>query len=450
MRRRRLSFYLLVLLLAYVSWVPFYYLQPLSLQHFSFSAIKYFPFFLCAILIFSHLPFHVERVGIVRPIDPLLWVYWLLCLASLYNAEHPMVGMGKLVYFSATGAALAYCIRSLGLDDVRSIPTVLVSLGSGVSCYGIWTYVAKDGFLWAGMYHETHYYSGVEKVSSTIGNPIMLGAVLTLILPFCIAGVASRSSTTLRLGYLMAGLATLICAVLTFARSAWVSVGVVVFVWAVIHRTLSGHVIWRRRMFVAFVCALLVAPVLQMLLRDSVERAAYTAVEKASSTFRHDPNVEFRVAQFKTTAEVMAHYPLGGVGFGNFTRIFERVKDGSTTALDLPNAAHTTENMYLMVIVETGLPSLLVLLCFFGTYLNWLRKRYLESTGDDTLMVLAVISSTAGFLVNIFFWDGLNQPAVRILFWSIVGLGFAIGNEVRKPGYQQQGQLHDNYAEICE
>ena len=234
----------------------------------------------------------------------------------------------------------------------------------------------------------------------------------------------------------MAALAALICTVLTFARSAWISVGVVVFVWAVVYRKSWGHFIWRRRIFAALVGVLLAVPALQIFLGDSVERAIYTAVEKAGSTFAQDPNVEFRIAQFKTTAEVIAYYPLGGVGFGNFTRLFERFKDESTPSLDLPNATHTTDNMYLMVIVETGLPSLLVLLSFFVTYLNWLRKRYIDSTGDDTPMVLAVITSTAGFLVNIFFWDGLNQPAVRILFWIIIGLGFTIGNEVRKPAYE--------------
>jgi O-antigen ligase len=129
----------------------------------------------------------------------------------------------------------------------------------------------------------------------------------------------------------------------------------------------------------------------------------------------------FRLAQYGTTWRVLQEHPLLGVGLGNLTRRFEEFKDPLTPAGFI---ATTTENMYLMILCETGLLGGLVFVLLLGK-LFWILYGCVK-TGDGVVergLALASLASLAGFVINMFTWDGLNQPTVRITFWIIAGIG---------------------------
>ena len=68
--------------------------------------------------------------------------------------------------------------------------------------------------------------------------------------------------------------------------------------------------------------------------------------------------MRFRVAQYYTVGNILAVHPLSGVGFGTFTREFEKYRYTENYMIrEFPE--HTTENMYLMFLAETGVLGLL-------------------------------------------------------------------------------------------
>jgi putative inorganic carbon (hco3(-)) transporter len=419
-------FYLFCFLFFYVSCIPFYYLRPLSLEQITFSIPKYLPFFVSILLIGV---IGVDREKTHRVIffkfDFWLGVYLVLCMLSLLNAPNPVIGFGKLLYFSCTGILLCFIVRVLEKDDLRKLLYFLMFLATSVSLYGIATFWIGEDFLWGEVYSRAQYHSGSSRVSSTIGNPIMLGGYLTLVVPFTLSFAVLHTKLRGRLFFLLSFSLILVCALLTFSRSAWLSMLVAIGMWI---GKFWRHFSWWKNSFGTLLIVLLLAPVVQVFMGDMIEEIGYLVDRRLEESLKQDRSIEYRLAQFKTTYDIVREYPLLGTGFGNFTRLFEKSRDENPPIASLPNAAHTTDNMYLMLIAETGPLSCLVVVFFFASFLIMIgRQKPAQLETERTLLSWAVICCVCAFAVNIFFWDGLNQPAIRIVFWSLIGIGCKIG-----------------------
>jgi O-antigen ligase len=142
-----------------------------------------------------------------------------------------------------------------------------------------------------------------------------------------------------------------------------------------------------------------------------------------------------RVAQFGTTWRVLQVHPFFGVGFGNFTRLFDLYNEPTTP----PSYVVTVDNMYLMTLCEIGalgLAAFLTMLMVIGLVLRHRLRQFM--VGSDWLFLRASLAAFAGFLVNMIGWDALNHPAVRITFWIIIGLALAAVQCCVNPDSQQE------------
>jgi putative inorganic carbon (hco3(-)) transporter len=128
----------------------------------------------------------------------------------------------------------------------------------------------------------------------------------------------------------------------------------------------------------------------------------------------------YRLAQYRTTVIVLGQHPLLGVGFGNFTRVFDQYKAPETPA----SYVRTTENMYLMVACESGGVGLVAFLSLLGAIgTRFLRAFHREQDPGLRRLRLAFLASFSAMLVNMVFWDALNFPTIRLLFWFVAGIG---------------------------
>lgn len=138
----------------------------------------------------------------------------------------------------------------------------------------------------------------------------------------------------------------------------------------------------------------------------------------------------FRLAQHKTALNILGEHPLLGIGFGNFTRVFQTYKDASTPSGEIST---TTENMYLMFSVETGLLGLAAALAMVSAVFWVVYKGYrVTSDGDRQDMLLTFLASSGGFLINMGTWDALNEPVVRMTFWIVTGLALTAVRQARE------------------
>jgi O-antigen ligase len=411
----RISYGVLIAVLSYVSLVPFYYFAPLSLFRPSFDVFKFLPFVLCGGATGLRLWLHGRELT-WHGSDMALILFVLFSLASLGSAAHPGVGAAKLVYFTMTGIGLVYAIRSLSRSRSYRVGDWLGALGGIVAIYGLVTFwTGLDP--WRGLVGSEHYYSS-GRMNSTVGNPIVLGGLLCLSTPFLISSAAGAEGYLKRMGLVVLLIVSGVAVFLTYSRSAWIGIGVVVLFWLIAYRWSLWHRL-KRSALVLCLTVLVGLPTLYFPFSGELERGLSVASDRLTKPFAEDGNVTYRLAQYDTSWSILASAPLLGIGFGNLTRYLTSRSDEPE-----PLSSHTTENMYLMIACETGVLGLLSI----GGFLIWFcsdtfRSLRKASTPRERLVLLATLSATCGCAVNMVFWDGLNHPAVRILFWTVVGIG---------------------------
>ena len=427
MRVDRMSYWILVLLLGYISMVPFYALQQLSLEKVQFNLFKYLPFLLCVLLATARL-IVVRRWGMEKT-DWAIGVYLLCCCLSLVRADYPAIGALKLIYYSVTGVGLFYMVRSFDAAKLYGILRWVAWFSTGVGFYGIISHVWGPGFLWEQLYTgRLVYFKDVQysRLDGTLGNPIILGGFICLTAPLLINEISTTPKGLYRDLLLSGMVAVAISLVLTIAKSAWLSAIFIAALWL----GLSGYVGRKKIIQVGIAVAvviLLVEPVVIRAFPNSTERMVAAIGDRIESIQLGSYSVEARLELFEITAAEIARQPLLGLGIGNFTRVFmDRYQNTYQTRMNQyttkANPEHTPDNMYLMFAVETGLFSLAAMLYFFCKSLAYIHRAF--STTRDRLQRLALQAlfiGACGFLLNILFWDGLNQPATRILFWSLLG-----------------------------
>ena len=133
----------------------------------------------------------------------------------------------------------------------------------------------------------------------------------------------------------------------------------------------------------------------------------------------------FRIAQYYTVGNILAEHPLLGVGFGTFTREFEKYRYAENYMVrEFPE--HTTENMYLMFLAETGVLGLLARLAlmaaiFVAVFGAWRRAE----PGPRRDLLWAYLAGYVGLALNMLTWDVLNEPTMRMVYWLWTGLALS-------------------------
>ena len=100
------------------------------------------------------------------------------------------------------------------------------------------------------------------------------------------------------------------------------------------------------------------------------------------------------------------------------------------------NSGHANEiitkphNMYLQVGVQTGVPSLIALLIFFGWYLVTCLRLYWKNDYTNYLSVIGVgiFTSVIGYLILCLTND--SCIAVSPIFYALIGMGMGINYKI--------------------
>ena len=431
----RASYWIFVLLLGYISLVPFYYLQPLSLERVSFHFFKYLPFLLCVALIVARLIVIRQWRGMVDKTDWSMGVYLLCCCLSLIGAKYPGIGAAKLIYYSVTGIGMFYIAQSFDAATLYKILCWVAWFSGCVAIYGVVSYLVGTNFLWDRWYDATHYYSGSHRLSSTLGNPMFLSGFICLTAPILVGEIFVARANLDRALAFVGVMAMAISLILTVTRSAWVAAVFMTVLWLGLCRHRRGTAKKGIQIGIGVVAAvLLLAPVVSLSLPEKTTQTAEYIGNRIGSTGFDNDTIWLRLKLLGIGATEIVSQPLLGLGFGNFTRVFvERHQrayesDQRTFRTDTSiSKDHSLENMYLMFTVETGLVSLGAMLFFWFKRLAGLHRVF-SATEDrqQRFLLLAIFVGVCGFLLQILAWDGLNQPATRILFWSLLGTACGI------------------------
>ena len=356
-------------------------------------------------------------------------VYLLCCCSSLIGAKYPGIGAAKLIYYSVTGIYMFYIAQSFDAATLYKILRWVAWFSGCVAIYGVVSYLVGADFLWDRWRDATHYYGGPYRLSSTLGNPMFLGGFICLTAPILVGEIFVARVNLYRALVFVGVMAMAISLMLTVTRSAWVAAVFMTALWLGLCRYPRRAV----QIGIGVVASvLLLAPVLSLSVPEKTTQTTEYIGNRIGSTGLDNDTIWLRLKMLEIGATEIVSQPLLGLGFGNFTRVFverhQRAYESYQRTFRTDTSIskdHSLENMYLMFTVETGLVSLGAMLFFLYKRLACLRHVF-SVTEDRQLALLAIFIGVCGFLLQILVWDGLNQPATRILFWSLLGTACGI------------------------
>jgi O-antigen ligase len=428
---------LVFLLFAYISLVPFYYLQPLQLTATlpPFFLPKYLPFLLALLLALAWLYEALKAKKQIRKtgVGPFVAAYLGISLLSLVNAPYPLIGFAKWGYYHVTGVLLSFLVIQYfaGWSAVRRLAMGLCIVGGIVVTYTLITFLLGKDLLWEDFQRQFNPKYTPSRVTGPFGNPTSTGTYFMLLFPFSFWLAYEAASLVKKAIYLCLSVFFLLAIVLTQTRgallAALVATAILVSQSWWLASTLQK---WHRRLLLLLLL-LLVLGIAASLIRSDLAASDQFSSAKARWEALFSPGAlayteRYRISQYKTTLNVLTEHPFLGTGFGNFTRSFAIYRDTSNYIVaEFPE--HTTDNMYLMVAAETGWLGLVVTAILLGAILSTVYRAYRRaSTEPPAMLLLAFLAGGIGFLINLATWDALNDPTIRMTFWLLAGIALSV------------------------
>lgn len=440
-------------LFAYISLVPYYYFQEQRLTQDlpAFSLAKYLPFVLVCLMLLVWLSEVVTKrrtVGYSR-IYGFIGVYLGISLVSLIGAEYARIGLVKWIYYHTTGCVLCLLITQY-FREWQAIRRLALFIGSISGVVVLYTFICA---LWGadpiwGTVQDTYnpYYTH-QRATGPFGHTVATATYTMFLMPLAIwMGLAIHRSA----GKILWGTG---CALylpvilLTQTRGTLLAAGASVLLMAPWLRT-AGRALRRidRRIW-AIGGGITVVVLLVLGRAGEIDRLAVDRLGQVKERWRHileprsvtikDGDKEyhygslleyterFRIAQYHTVGNILKEHPVLGVGFGTFTRVFDQYKY-TDNYMEREFSEHTTENMYLIFLAETGWAGLASSLALMGAILVLAFRAYGRlADSQQRHLLLAYLAGSGGLVFNMLTWDILNEPTLRMTYWILTGLALA-------------------------
>jgi O-antigen ligase len=269
----------------------------------------------------------------------------------------------------------------------------------------------------------------VARASGPIKDPNDFGFILASSLPLAIYQVRWGATRWGKATWCAALVLILACTLATFSRSALAGLALA-SLWALV----AGRL--RLRWLLAMVACLAAISGVALLASPRLVNATFG--EKAHAATQ---NVNVRFGYYRVELNEWKHYPITGVGPGNFAYRFYQFAPTAQESLPFPSNVLTIsgEEAYLVVLAEQGAPGLALFLGYLA--LSWadLRRRFpADQRTDDLQAALA-----AGFIVAcvgaLFLAEQYYPP-----LWFLPALAASMasslpGPEARDPGGVRSG-----------
>jgi O-antigen ligase len=225
----------------------------------------------------------------------------------------------------------------------------------------------------------------VVRASGPITNPNDFGFILGSSVPLAIYQVRWGATGWGMAIWSAALVLILACTLATFSRSALTGLALA-SLWALVTRRL------RLRWLLAMVACLAAIGGVALLAAPQLVQASFG--QKAHVATR---NIDVRFGYYRVELNEWEHYPITGVGPGNFVYHFYQFAPGVHESLPFPSNVVTIsgEEAYLVILAEQGAPGLVLFLGYLA--LSWadLRRRFPADRRRDQLQA----ATAAGFIV---------------------------------------------------
>jgi O-antigen ligase len=192
---------------------------------------------------------------------------------------------------------------------------------------------------------------------------------------------------------------------LSLSRSGWISALVAVAIYFSQKNWIDALKAHRNKAIAVLGLVLVIFVFIPGTRNTLVNRTINLAGLKADYSYSH------RIASYRTTLNILKHYPLFGVGLGNYPAVHETYyAKGAHIQIKTP------DNIYLRFLCETGIIGTVL---FFTILMYWLYVLFVNRRDS---FVAAIFAGLAGFMINqavadLFFWT-----VTQFTFWLLLGI----------------------------
>ena len=329
--------------------------------------------------------------------------------AYMFDVEAKLAGHFSDAAHRAEGVKVSEDLRQVYQENGRQLSQDATVFPS--KKYGDWLIVDdSNNRKYAVMKSEEQLkvYMIEPRLAGTFKMPNDLGAYLVIVLPIALGCFVAGWRAPQNWKFITI-LGILLCAMganlaFTLTRAAWIGVFVA---------TLYIAIYFQRKLL----WGLLVIALLSPFLMPQAIKDRFEVMRQRPQGFMSE-----RPLWWKTSAQLIAQYPITGIGLGRFRHEYQL--HAPAGAQHKPYHAH---NIYLHIAVEQGIPSLilfLVILFFIFRQLFALRKR-------DDFWCSGLFIGGSGFLISALVYglaDQILHQRPLLIFWFLVGLVFYVSD----------------------
>lgn len=283
-----------------------------------------------------------------------------------------------------------------------------------VAVYALIQYMNIDPIPWPP-------YS-LERTASTVGNPVTLGALIGLSLPFALTFFFEQHKLNTKICWGFVFFILLSASVSTFSRGPWI--GTTVALAIVILLGACSKLFPVKRVLILSLCILAVSSALFAYKHRNTENV----LDRVNITaLKTEGGLQTRLLYYRSALRAIKDHPVMGVGFENFRNIYPRYRqaeDGPDSIDETPTAVH---NGYIQATLTNGIPALLLYFALLACIYTLLIKTFIKSHDVKLKYIIGgFLAAITGYLIQDL--SGWLEIAVTPFFWIVLGLSVSLVN----------------------
>lgn len=353
---------------------------------------------------------------------PLLLFAGVMALSSVFalNPTASLLGSWS-ERFEELPSWIAYLVIFVAAVNyqgkLKRVATISKSLVAGsvvVSLYGIFQRFGYDltRFGWAQQMRS----------SATLGNPIVLGAYLNLVIPIALALTLAAKYKEEKIFWGLSATLAGLTLIFTGSRGGWLGgiVGLLAFLAILFWRRL---LLSYRKELVSMAFVLLLTILVGFYAGSRVGGVA-APVTRIEATRAEQGSLATRFSIWRSSLRMIGDRPLLGWGFENFRDLFGVYREERHVLLTQGRVlADRPHGQLLYIAFATGFAGLLAFLWLIFAFTGAIFRR--TSAGDDqsqeqSLLFTGLVAAAVAYLAQEQF--SFSVPAVAPIFWLTIGL----------------------------
>lgn len=426
-----------MLLLGYISLLPFYYFPPIYILRIKIPIVKYFPLFLILFLLAISFAKGQIKIKNIKQEKLNIYILFYFCstlLSGIGTAYYP-ISILKAIYYGLTGILIYFIITSWRLDLVNKQQLLygITIIGFIVSLYGITTLILGQDVLFEKLQYANNHainpkiFLEMGRMSSSLGNPHILGTFLSAIFPISLYLFLLNLEQTKKLAscfIVIMSIVIFFAATLTFSVGVCLSVFLFYILYHVKINALYNILPFKKIMKLLFsfgivlLCVILGMMGINILLnlynKDYIFDKFFGRID-----FHKLANAHGFTYRFDTIKYTFNSLKTGSLNELFFGRGIGEIGRGDNRFL---RNSYWMDNFYCLSLVESGLASFFIMLVMFYLIIKKGCDKFKNTVSlEEKKLDIFLLVGLSAFFINMLFSDAFTHPTMRILFWPFVG-----------------------------